>query len=153
MWLFALLLASASLLAQQNGPAASSPPIGAAVLPNLVISGGGGFASPNGKFAYASVSKLLDAATYSTSAQEYSLVGKTVQSCTLTGLSKMLYTFGAMTAGITGMGGGCAAGSAIGEAQGFLDIRYRQSNWGVAVTAMKTTNGGFKVTIAPRWAK
>lgn len=139
---FISILFAACGVAQQATPLA----------PNLVFTGGGGFASPNGKFSYASISKLLGAGTYATAAQEYTLINRKVQSCTLAGVTKQQYAFSVVRIGLTGLGGGCQDGAYTAAAQGFADIGFGKiSKWGVVFTATKGTTGGFKFTAGPRW--
>ena len=149
----ALLLGVSALSAQQQNPA-PSPPIGAGPsLPSNVITFGGGFLSPSSKFAYASFSKYLGQATYSTTAQEYSLVNKKIVSCTETGLTKAIWQYHWITVLLTGLGGGCTDGGAIGSGQGAVDIHpHKDSPWGSVVSIQKETAGGFKLTGGIRWA-
>src|SRR5690242_1958645 len=41
--------------------------------PDIVVSSGGGFASPNGKFAYYSISKYIGQSSYATMANQYTI--------------------------------------------------------------------------------
>ena len=105
-----------------------------------------------------SESSFLGAGTYATVAIEETIINKQVQTCTLAGVTKPMYQVGVLTAGITGLGGGCTstAGSATpqGSGQGFLDISLGKSRaWGLVLTATKNTTGGWKATLAFRWAK
>ena len=162
--LFIFALASFALRAQTTATnsAASAPAAvqtthsaGAFVnLPDKVITAGGGFLSPNSKFAYGSFSKYLGQGTYSTTAQEYSLVGKKIVSCTETGLTKALWQYRWVTVLVTGLGGGCTEGGAIGSAQGAIDIHLRrESPWGAALSVQKETTNGFKLTGGVRWGR
>lgn len=124
--------------------------------PSVLVTGGGGFASPNGKFAYESVSKLIGPqSTYLTEAQEFTIVKGQVESCTFAGASKSLYQWSFLTIGLTGLAGGCnsTSGSSAmaGSGQGFALVRFGKSPWGVVFSAMKNTTGGFKVTAGMSW--
>jgi hypothetical protein len=149
-----LFFVTTSLFAQAATPLASN----VTYLPKMIITAGGGYASPNGKFGYASQSTYLGAGTYATVAIEDTISkGGTVQSCTLAGVTKPQYQLSFMTFGMTGLGGGCTStngsATASGSGQIFLDFRFGKSAWGLIVTAMKSTTNGFKVTLAPRWAQ
>lgn len=127
-------------------------------LPKVLITGGAGFASPNGKFAYASESSLLlPQNTYTTIAWEDTIIKGQVQSCTLAGVSKPLYQFGWTTVGLTGLGGGCTSttGAATGtmSGQAFLHVGFGTKPWGVVFTAVKNSSGGFKATIGLAWSQ
>ncbi len=126
-------------------------------LPKFIITGGVGFASPNGKFVYGSESSYLGSGTYTTVAVEETLIKGTVESCTLAGITKPLYQYSYFTIGLTGLGGGCVAttgnASPMGSGQGFLDIRFGRTAYGIVLTGTKNTSGGWKFTIAPRWAQ
>lgn len=119
--------------------------------PKYIVTGGGGFASPSGKFAYASESTYVGQGTYATVAQEYTTLHGQVESCTFGGASKLLYQWSLVTVGLTGLGGGCQStnGSAGGAAsgQGFLDVRWGKLPFGNTITAEKTSVGGFKITV------
>jgi len=142
-----LLLSAASLWAQDSSPAPQ-----ASTLPKIVLTAGGGFASPNGKFAYVSESSLvLPQGTYATISQEYTIIKGVVQSCTFAGATKPMYQFSVVTVGLTGLGGGCTSSagdtSGAGSAQGFLFIKWGHLPFGNVITAMKNSNTGFKVTL------
>lgn len=155
--------ASFILSSQQTTGATASAPLpiplstGVTWTPKIIVTGGGGFASPNGKFAYASESTFVGAATYTTVAVEDTLIHGNVESCTLAGISKIMYQFSILSIGITGLGGGCTSttGSAIGAAsgQGFLDIRWGKTAFGNMLTVTKNTSGGWKATLGFRWAQ
>ena len=126
--------------------------------PDVIISAGGGFASPNGKFAYYSISKATGVQnTYLTAAQEYTIVKGQVQSCTLAGASKPIYEFGWMDIGLTGLAGGCSSTSgqtgAAASGQAFALLHFGRSPFGMVITALKNNTGGYKVTLAPSWSK
>lgn len=126
--------------------------------PSVIISGGGGFASPSGKFAYYSISKATGVQnTYLTAAQEYTLVKGEIQSCTLAGASKPVYEFGWLDIGLTGLAGGCSStdgkASVAGSGQVFALLHFGKSPFGMVVTALKNNTGGYKVTLAPSWGK
>jgi len=126
--------------------------------PSVIISAGGGFASPNGKFAYYSISKATGIQnTYLTAAQEYTIVKGQVQSCTLAGASKPIYEFGWLDIGLTGLAGGCSStdgkASVAGSGQVFGLLHFGKSPLGIVVTALKNNTGGYKVTLAPSWGK
>ena len=120
--------------------------------PKYILSGGGGFASPNGKFAYVSESSLiLPQGTYATVSQEYTLIKGAVQSCTFAGISKPIYQWSLLTIGLTGLGGGCTSSSGdtagAGSGQGFLHVKWGHLPFGNVITAAKNSNTGFKVTL------
>ncbi len=140
------LLLAASLWAQTPAPGAPQD------LPKVIITVGGGFASPNGKFAYVSESSLiLPQGTYATISQEYSIIKGVVVSCTFAGATKPMYTFSIVTIGITGLGGGCNSTngdtSGAGSAQGFLHFKWGHLPFGNVITAQKNSNSGFKITL------
>jgi hypothetical protein len=164
---FAILLFcwSFQFLSGQQPAAAPSPSPGAAAavtpaatwLPKFIFTGGGGFTSPNGKFAYYSESTYVGSGTYSTFAQEYTIINGQVQSATLAGVTKPLYQFGQITVGLTGLGGGSVSTSgstaAVASGQVFVDIRIKKTAWGATLTGTKNSTGGWKFTLAPRWAQ
>lgn len=123
--------------------------------PNVLVSAGGGFSSPSGKFAYYSISKATGVQnTYLTAAQEYTISKGKVQSCTLAGVSKPIYQFGALMIGITGLGGGCDTNGNVrpaASAQAFLLVH--KGAWGGVLTGMKNSDSGYKLTFAPTWGK
>ncbi len=125
--------------------------------PNILVSAGGGFASPNGKFGYYSISKAIGQNSYATMAQQYTIVKGKIQNCALAGLSKEMYEFGPLVLGITGLGGGCEGFSgdatAAANAQAYAHFHFGKSAWGAVLTVMKTTNPGYQVTLAPTWGK
>lgn len=148
----ALLLLALPLAAQT--PTAVAP----ANLPKVVLSTGGGFASPGGAFSYISESSLvLPQGTYATVSQEYTLLHGQVQSCTFAGVSKPMYQFSVFTIGVTGLGGGCTSSSGAtngaGSGQGFLHIRWGKLAFGNILTASKNTVGGYKVTLGFSWSQ
>jgi hypothetical protein len=140
-----------------SAPAATPTASNVTWFPKLVLTAGGGFSSPNGKFSYASESSYLGAGTYATVAIEETIINKQVQTCTLAGVTKPMYQFGLFTVGLTGLGGGCTStsGAATGSAsgQGFVDLRWGKHPYGNTLTATKNTTGGWKATLAFRWAK
>lgn len=140
-------------------PAPASIPLTTNVtwFPKTIIGGGGGFSSPNGKFAVASESSYIGAGTYSTVAIEDVIVKGKIQSCTLAGITKPLYQLGPFTAGLTGLGGACQAptgsADAAGSGQAFVDIRWGKLNWGNTIAVTKNTSDGWKVVLVFRWAQ
>ena len=164
MRFLALIFCCAMATAQQTSPAQSptAAPVQPSLtnvtfLPKLVVTGGGGFASPNGKFGYVSESTYVGAGTYATVAIEDTIVKGNVESCTLAGVTKPLYQLSVFTAGLTGLGGGCTStagtSTATGAGQAFLDVQWGKLPLGNTITVMKLTTGSFKVTIGFRWAK
>ncbi len=148
----ATFLLGAAVLAAQSTVAPQDPAFTPTMLPKYIVTAGGGFASPNGKFAYISESSMvLPQQTYATVSQEYTLIKGQVQSCTFAGLTKPMYQFSVVTVGLTGLGGGCTSSSGetsgAGSAQGFLHIRWGKLPLGNVVTVMKNSNSGFKVTL------
>jgi len=146
----ALFLLGAALLAAQS-PAPQE-------LPKVILTTGGGFASPNGKFAYISESSLiLPQGTYATVSQEYSIIKGVVQSCTFAGITKPLYQFSIFTIGLTGLGGGCNSTggdtSGAGSGQGFLHVNWGKMPFGNVITVAKNTSGAYKVTLGFTWSK
>lgn len=152
-----ILLGFAASLGAQTGPA----PLGIPAptdLPKYILTAGGGYASPGGKFAYTSASALvLPQQTYTTVAQEYTLIKGQVQSCTFAGLTKPIYQLSIITIGLTGLGGGCnstdGATSAAGSGQGFAYIRWGKLPIGSVVTVMKNTDSGWKATLGFSWSQ
>ena len=127
-------------------------------LPKFIVTGGGGFTSPNGKFVYGSESNYLGSGTYTTVAVEETLVSGKFESCTLAGITKSMYQYSYFTVGLTGLGGDCVAttgtAAVAGSGQGFLDVRFGKTPFGLTLTGTKNTNGGgVKVTLAFRWAQ
>lgn len=164
MRFLALIFCCAMATAQQTTPAQNptAAPVPSSLtnvtyLPKVVVTGGGGFSSPNGKFAYASESTYIGAGTYATVAIEDTITKGVVQSCTLAGVTKPVYQVKVLTAGLTGLGGGCTStagtSTAAGAGQAFLDIQWGKLPLGNVVTVMKLTTGGYKLTIGLRWAK
>lgn len=150
----AFVLFAGVALAQAPLPALPAP----TMLPKFFVSGGGGFASPSGSFAYASESSLvLPQQTYATVAQEYTLIKNQVQSCTLAGLSKPMYQLSVVTLGVTGLGGGCTSSSGdsspAGSGQVFLHIRWGRLPIGNLLAFRKNTNSGWKVTLGFSWGQ
>lgn len=130
----------------------------AATLPKIVLTGGGGFASPSGKFVYISESSLvLPQGTYATVSQEYTLIKGLVQSCTFAGVSKPIYQFSVFTVGLTGLGGGCNStngiSSGVGSGQGFLHIKWGKTHFGNVFTITKNTNSSYKLTLGWSWSQ
>ena len=164
MRFLAFIFCCVSATAQQTSPAqtptAAPVPLSltnVTYLPKLVITGGGGFASPNGKFGYVSESSYIGAGTYATVAIEDTITKGVVQQCTLAGITKPIYQVNILTAGLTGLGGGCTStagtSTAAGAGQAFLDVQWGRLPLGNVVTVMKLTTGGYKLTIGFRWAK
>jgi len=161
MSLCTLALVCASLVTQGILSAQATPPVpgpptqpAASIswTPKTVVTAGGGYSSPNGKFAYYSESHYVSQGTYGTIAIEEEIIGGKVVQCALGGATKLLYQFGLFTLGMTGLGGGC--GSAVaGSGQGFLDVRWGKLAYGNTVTVTKNTSGGWKVTLGFRWAQ
>lgn len=152
----AFLLGSVALVGQVVPP--TPAPQVSQDLPKYILTVGGGFASPNGKFAYVSESSLvLPQGTYLTVSQEYSIVKGQVQSCTFAGAAKPLYRFSVITAGVTGLGGGCNStvgdSSAAASGQGFLHINWGRLPFGNVITVQKNSNTGYKVTFGFTWSK
>lgn len=153
----AVILFLASIASAQSPPQpAATIPLNLpapTMLPSFFVSGGGGFASPGGKFAYASASSLeLPQQTYITIAEEYTIVKGKITPCTLGGLSKPLYQIGPLVAGLTGLGGSCTsptgATTAIGSAQPFLYVPWGPLPVGNIIAFMKNTDGsGWKFTL------
>lgn len=140
-------------------PVAGIPVASPSDLPKYVITAGGGYASPGGSFAYTSASALvLPQNTYTTIAQEYTLIKGQVQSCTFAGITKPIYQFSIITIGLTGLGGGCnstnGTTSAAGSGQGFAYFRWGRLPFGNVVTVMKNTDGsGWKATLGFSWSQ
>jgi hypothetical protein len=139
---------SLTAFAQSPPPVLPSP----TMLPTTIYSAGGGFASPNGKFAYASVSRLaLPQQTYVTGAIEYTMINGTIQTCPLGGFTKPIYQLSIVTVGMTGLGGVCTnpegKNTAAGSGQAFAYIRWGKLPIANVVTVMKNTDTGFKVTL------
>jgi hypothetical protein len=160
--LFALLILSGFLAAQTPTPV-SVPPAPAPVipvptwLPKEVDSAGVGFSSPSSKFAFVSRSTYLGQATYWTIAIEDTFNHKNVTTCTLTGVTKLLYQYRWFTVGATGLGGGCTSTdgttSAAAAGQPFVDVRWGKTAFGNTITATKQTAGGWKLTLDFRRAQ
>lgn len=151
-----LLLAFCSALSAQTATPLSSGAI--PWTPKIIVSGGGGFVSPNGKFIYASESTYIGAATWTTVATEQTLIHGQVTSSTLAGVTRALYQFGPVTVCITGLGGGSTSTSgsagAAWSAQGCVDVRWGKTAYGNVVTAMyDSASKGVKVTLGFRWAQ
>lgn len=137
--------------------AAALPLFSQAYAPQTVVGTGPGFASPNGKFGYLSESSLIGQATYTTVAQQWTLMRGRAESCTLAGLTKVTNQWGPITVGVTGLGGGCEGmtGSAqmVASGQGFVQVRIRKSAWSMVVTGQKISDSDFKVSAGVQWAK
>jgi hypothetical protein len=131
-------------------------------LPKFYGSVGGGAVVPgSGKFAYEAIAAYIGMATYAMTVQEFTLSKGTVQSCTMAGVSKVMYQFGFVSLGITGLGGGCnsTSGSSggAGAAQGFASFHLGKSGMSIVATADKTftTDGrqGVKATFGVSYGK
>lgn len=128
----------------------------AAYTPNVLVTGGGGFASPNGKFGFESISKLTGPQdTYLTQVQEFTIAKGQVETCSFIGATKSLYRWSFVTIGLTGVGGGCnsttGSSAPAGSGQGFALVRIRKSPFGLVFTALKNTSGGYKITAGMSW--
>lgn len=148
------LLTACGLWAQQATPV--SNPV--TYLPKLIVTGGGGYVTNHGSFSYASESNYLGQSMYSTVAQEYTLdKARHVTSCTVAGITRPLQQLGPLVIGITGLGGGCSStsGSSGGawSAQGFADVRFGKSNYGMTLTASTSQDHDVKISLGLRIAK
>jgi len=122
--------------------------------------GAGGLTVGKGRFAYESISAYLGAETYATTVNEYTMQGGKVTSCTLAGLSKLLYQFGIVSVGTTGLGGGCNStdgnNGAAGAVQGFASFHVKGAV-SIVLTGDKTftTDGrqAVKVTLGISYGK
>ena len=153
---FLLLSIAASALAQQATPVAVPSAAGALAvtyLPANIVTAGGGFMTPSTKFAYVGYSHLAGAGTYLSAVQEYTMVHKVVQACTLAGLTKPQYQWKWLTVGATGLGGACASGALIANGQVFADQRFGKSHFGAVETYQRETTGLGKATFGFRWAE
>ena len=82
------LFLSVCLSAQVATPVAVPSAAGALAvtyLPANIVTAGGGFMTPSTMFAYVGYSHLAGAGTYLSAVQEYTMVHKVVQACTLAG--------------------------------------------------------------------
>lgn len=148
----------------QPAPLPPEPPAqsGITYLPKWYASAGGGALVPgSGKFAYESISAYIGAGTYATTVQEFTISAGKVQSCTMAGVSKLLYQFGFVSIGMTGLGGGCnSTGGDSGAAaatQGFASFHLGKSGISIVATGDKTflTDGrqGAKITLGVSFGK
>src|ERR1035438_10653040 len=94
---------------------AQSPVTPVKALPSWYAGGGGGMLISGGKFAYDSYSHLIPGlpATYLTLANEYTFRHGFMQSCVLIGPTRVLYQFGPVSLGATGLAGACNGGTAL----------------------------------------
>jgi hypothetical protein len=131
-------------------------------LPKWYGSAGGGTLIPgSSKFAYQAVAVFVGQASYLTAVTEYTFLKGQVQSCTLGGVSKVLYQFGAFSVGTTGLGGGCSttttSGGAAAAVQGFGSFHIGKGGFSVVATGDKTftTDGrqGAKITLGIAYGK
>jgi hypothetical protein len=136
--LFLLAVGALAQTVSPTGPLNAKP----TYLPTWVVSAGvGALTHGSGKLGYDSVSYNVGQATYVTAVNEYTVVKGVLETCPLAGLTKALYQFRGVTVGTTGLGGACNAAPA-GTAQGFVHMRWKQSHWGVALTATKPFTSG-----------
>lgn len=148
-----LILACATVLHGQPAPPAPVPSNNL----QYFVSAGGGAVVPGhgGKFFYWSVSRYLGQQTYATVATEYTIQKGAVVTCPLAGVSKVLYTLGPVTVGLTGLGGACDANSAA-NAQGFVNFHVKGLFY-LVLTGQKTytaaSKAAFQFTLAPGWGK
>lgn len=144
-----------------NTPADPQPTGDFKYLPSLVVSAGGGTVLPGGKFGYWSVSQYLGSNTYATAATEYTFAHGQMSSCPVAGVTLVAYQFGNLSAGATGLGGGCITHDGTDPAgfmQAFISYRWRQSHWSAIFTATKPFVGPasdreIKITGGAQWAK
>jgi len=100
------------------------------------------------------VSHFVGQNTYLTAAQEYTLIGNGVQSCTLAGATHVTNQWGPVSLGTTGLVGGCQNGSTAWSAQEFAHYRIKKTNWGVVGSGMiNSQSHGLKVTVGLQWGK
>lgn len=136
--LFFLAVGALAQTVPTTGPLNAKP----TYLPTWVVSAGAGVLTHgSGKLGYDSVSYNVGQSTYVTAVNEYTLVKGALETCPLAGLTKIMYQFRGVSVGTTGLGGACNAAPA-GTAQGFVHIRFKQSQWGVALTATKPFTSG-----------
>ena len=143
--------------------AAALPTSSITYLPRFYGSVGGGGIVPGhgGRFAYESISAYIGAQTYATTVQEFTISKGKVQSCTLAGVSKIMYQFGFVSIGLTGLGGGCNSTSgdsgAAGAAQGFASFHLGKSGMSIVATGDKTFTAdgrqGVKLTLGVSYGK
>lgn len=154
---FVCTILSAGLYAQSAAPTSSIT-----YLPKLYGSVGGGAIVPgSGKFGYQSISLYLGQESYATTINEYTITKGQVQSCTLAGLSKVMYEFGFVSIGTTGLAGGCNAtstsGGVAGAVQGFASFHLGKTGFSIVATGDKTftTDGrqGVKMTLGVSYGK
>lgn len=124
-------------------PVWAQPPAPVSYLPQWYVSAGGGAVVPgSSKFAYTAAAVYLGQATYLTTVNEYTFRSGQAQSCTLGGVTKVLYQFAALSIGTTPLGGGCttavASGGAAVAVQGFASFRLRSTGVSLLATADKT---------------
>lgn len=131
-------------------------------LPKFYGSVGGGAVVPgSGKFAYQAIAAYIGKNTYATTVQEYTIVGGKITSCTMAGISPVLYQFGFLSIGLTGLGGGCSSSSGSGgmaaATQGFASFRLGHTGISIPITVDKTftTDGrqGVKATLGVSYGK
>lgn len=123
--------------------------------------GGGAVVPGSGKFAYQAIAAYIGKSTYATTVQEYTIVGGKITSCTMAGISPVLYQFGFLSIGLTGLGGGCNSSSGssgmAAATQGFASFRIGHTGISIPVTADKTftTDGrqGVKATFGVSYGK
>jgi len=130
--------AAVQAIAQPIAAAASD----IAYLPKWYGSLGAGAVVPgSGKFAYEAIAAYIGAQTYATTVNEFNIVKGQVQSCAMGGLSKILYEFGPLSIGTTGLAGGCTAtstsGGAAGAVQPFLSWHIGHSGVSLLATGDK----------------
>lgn len=125
-------------------------------LPQYLVNAGAGATIPgSGRFAFWSVSTYLGQQTYATAATEYTISKGQVSTCALAGVSKVMYQYGALSIGLTGLGGGCtnpSGSSPAASAQGFASLHFGKSSWSAVITGMKTSGEEFKLTLSPQKA-
>lgn len=134
------------------------PPTDIKYLPKYVMSIGGGAIIPGsgpGKFAYDSASIYVGQGTYATVANEYTMTQNKVEACPLAGGSKILYQFGPLSIGTTGLAGACSNAPA-GVIQGFGSFHFGKSAWSAILTVTKPFTSGLsqavKVSAGVQWA-
>ncbi len=158
------LLAALVCTILSTGLSAQSVPPTSSItyLPKLYGSVGGGAVVPgSGKFGYESISLYLGQQTYATTINEYTISKGQVQSCTLAGLSKLMYQFGFVSLGTTGLAGGCNAtsssGGVAGAVQGFASFHIGKSGFSIVATGDKTFTSdgrqGIKATLGFSYGK
>lgn len=138
-------------------PAIVNSNSGIAYLPKYVVSAGGGSIVPgseHGIFAYYSASVYIGQQTYATMANEYTMTKGTVQTCPVAGASKILYSYGPLSLGTTGLAGACS-NTPAGIIQGFGSYHFGKSAWSALVTATKPFTSGasqaVKISLGIQW--